>query len=280
MRSQTPIYLSVVIPAYNEEERIADSLYVVKDYLHTRAYRSEIIIVDDGSRDLTSEIVKFIDIYEEEIREQERGSIVENSKNMGKGFSIARGILQARGEIILTCDTDLSIPIEEVEKFLPYFSSGYSVVVGSRYLRDSRGEVVPSYRRVFSLLFKLCVRVLVMKGVTDTQCGFKAYRRDAAQRIALLQQIHGFGYDVEHLYLAQKLGYRIKEVPVRWKHHEGSKVNILKDSWMMFRDLVRIRMMHRTVPVVSSDPRTLDYCSSRAKCGQPMMRTPIDRPHR
>jgi dolichyl-phosphate beta-glucosyltransferase len=273
MYSPTPVYLSVVIPAYNEEERIADSLYALKDYLHAREYRSEIIIVDDGSCDLTSEIVKFIDIYGEEIREQERGSLVANGKNMGKGFSIARGILQARGEIILTCDTDLSIPIAEVEKFLPYFSNGYSVVVGSRFLHDSQGEVAPFYRRVFSLLFGLCVRVLVMKGIADTQCGFKAYHREAAHRIARLQKIHGFGYDVEHLYLAQKLGYRVKEVPVTWKHHEGSKVNILKDSWIMFRDLVRIRMMHRALSVTSSDHRSPDCSPSRAERDQPMGRT-------
>jgi len=247
MSSATAVYLSVVIPAFNEEERIADSLYCVKDYLHTRPYRSEIIVVDDGSHDLTIEIVKFIDIYGEEIHEQEAGSLIENVKNVGKGFSIARGILRARGEIILTSDTDLSTPIEEVEKLLPYFSEGYSVVIGSRNLPESEVKAKPFRRQFLSQIFNLCVRALVIKGVADTQCGFKAYRRDAAHRIALLQRVYGFGYDVEHLYLAQKLGYAIKEVPVKWQHRDGSKVNPFLDSVKMLRDLLRIRLMHRSL---------------------------------
>jgi dolichyl-phosphate beta-glucosyltransferase len=247
MSSATPVYLSVIIPAYNEEERIADSLYCVKDFLYTRPYHSEIIVVDDGSRDLTTEIVRFIDIYGEEIREQEAGSLMENVKNVGKGFSIARGILRARGEIILTSDTDLSTPIEEVEKLLPYFSQGYSVVVGSRNLPESEVEAKPLRRQFLSRIFNFCVQTLVIKGVSDTQCGFKAYRRDAAHRIAMLQRVYGFGYDVEHLYLAQKLGYAIKEVPVKWRHQEGSKVDPFKDSVKMLRDLVRIRLMHRSL---------------------------------
>lgn len=247
MSSATPVYLSVVIPAYNEEERIADSLYCVKDYLHTRPYHSEIIVVDDGSHDLTTEIVKFIDIYGEEILEQEAGSLMENVKNVGKGFSVARGILRARGDIILTSDTDLSTPIEEIEKLLPYFSEGYSVVVGSRNLPASHVEAKPWRRRFLSRIFNLCVQAFVIRGVSDTQCGFKAYRRDAAHRIAMLQRIYGFGYDVEHLYLAQKLGYTIKEVPVKWRHHDGSKVNPFLDSLKMFRDLLRIRILHRSL---------------------------------
>jgi dolichyl-phosphate beta-glucosyltransferase len=247
MRGAAPVYLSVVIPAFNEEERIADSLYGIKEYLHTRPYRSEIIVVDDGSRDLTTEIVKFIDIYGEEIHEQESGSLLENVKNVGKGFSIARGILRAQGEIILTSDTDFSTPIEEIEKLLPYFAKGYSIVVGSRHLPESEVEARPWCRQFLSRLFNWCVRILVLNGISDTQCGFKAYRHDAARHIATLQRISGFGYDVEHLYLAYKLGYTVKEVPVKWQHRGESKVNPFLDSLKMLGDLVRIRMSHRSL---------------------------------
>ena len=230
MSNSMPVYLSVVIPAYNEEERIADSLYCVKDYLHTRPYHSEIIVVDDGSRDLTTEIVKFIDIYGEEVHEQEAGSLMENVKNVGKGFSVARGILRARGEIILTSDTDLSTPIEEVEKLLPHFSDGYSVVVGSRNLPESEVEAKPLRRQFLSQIFNFCVQALVIKGVADTQCGFKAYRRDAAHRIALLQKVYGFGYDVEHLYRNRTAGgarYRaVRGGEVRGKREGAGSLRI------------------------------------------------------
>ncbi len=246
MNNQKP-YLSLIIPAYNEQNRIADSLYKVKDYLAQQPFRSEIIVVDDGSRDLTTEVVKFIDIYGKETKEQDEGQLMENIKNVGKGFSIARGMIKASGEIVMFSDADLSTPIEEIEKLLPWFDKGYDVVIGSRKLADSEVEKKPWYRDVMSLIFNLAVQTISVPGIKDTQCGFKAYRREAAQRIALLQRIYGFGFDVEHLYIARKQGFKIKEVAVKWEHMDGSKISPVKDSIRMFTDLLKIRWLHRAM---------------------------------
>lgn len=239
------IYLSVVIPAYNEQERIADSLYRVKEYLRAQPYRSEIIVVDDGSADLTTEVVKTIDIYGQEIHEQAPGELMENIKNVGKGFSIARGLLKARGEIVLFSDADLSTPIEELEKLLPFFDEGYSVVIGSRKAPDAIVAPKPLLRRMMSRVLNAFVQVLTVPGIRDTQCGFKAYRRESAHRLALLQRIYGFAFDMEHLYIARRLGLQIKEVGVRWTHADGSKVHPVRDSYRMFRDMLKIRLYHR-----------------------------------
>ncbi len=241
------IFLSVIIPAYNEQERIADSLYIIKDYLSAQNYRSEIIVVDDGSSDLTMEIVKFIDIYGREIKEQDEGTLLENIKNVGKGFSVARGMIKARGKVVLFSDADLSTPIEEVEKLLPYIDQGYSVVIGSRGLADSVVEKKPFLRQIISNTLNIIVKLFAVSGIQDTQCGFKLYTRDAAQRIALLQRVYGFAFDIEHLYIARKLGLKIKEVPVKWDHKEGSKVDLVKESIRMILDMIKIRYLHRNL---------------------------------
>jgi dolichyl-phosphate beta-glucosyltransferase len=240
-------YLSVIIPAFNEQSRIADSLYAIKEYLSEQPYRSEMIVVDDGSNDLTTEIVKFIDIYGKEVNEHDEGTLMENLKNVGKGYSIARGMMRASGKIVLFTDADLSTPINEIEKLLPQFDEGYDVVIGSRNLEDSIVERKPWYRDAMSLLFNTAVRLISVNGINDTQCGFKAYRREVAHRIAMRQRIYGFGFDVEHLYIARKSGFKIKEVAVEWKHKEGSTVDPVKDSITMFLDLIRIRWIHRTL---------------------------------
>lgn len=246
MSEQTP-YLSVIIPAYNEQSRIADSLYEIKDYLSEQPYHSEIIVVDDGSNDLTTEIVKFIDIYGKEINEHDEGTLMENHKNVGKGYSIARGMMRASGEIILFTDADLSTPITELPKLLAYFDEGFDVVIGSRNMQDSQVEKKPWYRNLMSSLFNTAVRLISIRGINDTQCGFKAYRREVAHQVASLQRIYGFGFDVEHLYIAKKSGYRIKEVGVEWHHKEGSTVDPLPDAITMFLDLLRIRWLHRSL---------------------------------
>lgn len=244
MNKDSP-YLSVIIPAYNEQSRIADSLYKIKDYLATKDFHSEIIVVDDGSSDLTTEVVRFIDIYGKEVHEQDAGHLMENIKNVGKGFSIARGMMRADGEVVLFTDADLSTPIEELDKFLPYFAQGYDVVIGSRNLEDSEVEKKPWYRNIMSGVFNTAVRLLSVKGIKDTQCGFKAYSRQAAHQVAMLQRIYGFSFDVEHLYIAHKQGFRIKELPVKWEYVEGSRVDPLRDPLRMLLDLLRIRWLHR-----------------------------------
>ncbi len=241
------IYLSVVIPAYNEQERIADTLYRVKDYLSEQDYKSEIIIVDDGSGDWTTEVVKTIDIYGEEMKDQKVSAIMENVKNVGKGFSVARGIIKAQGTYILFSDADLSTPIEEIEKFLPVLEDGCDVVIGSRRLKESEVEKKPFYRDLMSATFNAVVSLFAISGIRDTQCGFKAFRRKAGHEIAKQQKLFGFSFDVEQLYLANRLGYCIKEIPVKWQHMEGSTVSPIRDSIKMFADVMRIRLVHRNL---------------------------------
>lgn len=239
-----PPYLSIVIPAYNEQERIADTLFAVKEYLSQQQYSSEVIVVDDGSTDFTTEVVRTVDIYSNEIRDQNVSVVMENVKNVGKGFSVARGMLKSQGTIILFSDADLSTPIQEIEKLLPYFNEGYDIVIGSRNLPESEVEKKPFYRQLMSLTFRIIVQTLTVRGIQDTQCGFKAFRRDVAHDIAHLQRTYRFGFDVEQLYIAAKRGYRVKEVPVKWVHQEGSKVSIVRDSLAMIADVMRIRRFH------------------------------------
>jgi dolichyl-phosphate beta-glucosyltransferase len=247
MTESPEVFLSVIIPAFNEQERIADSLYLIKDYLSKQSYRSEIIVVDDGSSDLTMEIVKFIDIYGREIKEQDEGTILENIKNVGKGFSVARGMIKARGKLVLFSDADLSTPIEEIEKLLPHINEGYSIVIGSRGMTESIVEKKPFHREIISNTLNIIVKLLAVSGIQDTQCGFKLYTRDAAQRVALLQRIYGFAFDIEHLYIARKLHFKIKEVPVKWDHKDGSKVDLVKESIRMILDMIKIRYLHRNL---------------------------------
>jgi dolichyl-phosphate beta-glucosyltransferase len=241
---QDEVYLSVVIPAYNEQARIADTIYAVKDYLAHQSYRSEVIVVDDGSADLTTEVVRTIDIYASEIKRQDVSIIMENVKNVGKGFSVARGMLAARGRYIMFTDADLAAPIEEVEKLLPFLESGWDVVIGSRRIGSAAAEQKSLARRMASALFNLIVQVFAVRGIYDTQCGFKAFTQSAAHRIARLQKTYRFSFDVEQLYIATCLGLRIKEVPVKYVHQEGSTVQT-KDIVPMLLDVMNIRWLHR-----------------------------------
>lgn len=244
METSTPeLYLSVVIPAYNEQARIADTLYAVKDYLSRQPYRSEVIVVDDGSADLTTEVVRAIDIVASELKEQEVSVIMENVKNVGKGFSVARGMLAAQGRFIMFCDADLATPMEEIEKFFPHLEQGFEVVIGSRRLAESSVERKSPARRLASAVFNALVSALVVRGIKDTQCGFKAFTRPAAHAIARAQKTYRFSFDVEQLFLARAFGYRIKEIPVNYTHQDGSTVRP-SDTLKMLIDILKIRFLH------------------------------------
>lgn len=238
------LYLSVIIPAYNEQERIADTLYVVKDYLAGQTYNSEVIIVDDGSTDWTTEVVRSVDYYSNEIKSQGISVVLENVKNVGKGFSVARGMLKAKGKYVLFLDADLAAPIDQVIHLLPYLEQGYDVVIGSRRLGKAFAENKSLARRILSTGFNWFVSLLIVRGLKDTQCGFKAFQHEAAQQIARRQKTYRFSFDVEQLYLAKKLGYRIKEVPIRYVHKDGSKVNPLVTAFQMVVDVLKIRLLH------------------------------------
>ena len=236
------IYLSVVIPAFNEEERIEETLSKIELYLKKQDYPYEIIVVDDGSEDNTARLVMNYPTYNHTLR------LLQNEGNKGKGYSVKRGVLEARGAYILFSDADLSTPIEEVEKLMPWFDKGYDIVIGSRGLPQSNIVIhQPLYRETMGRIFNLLVQLLTIKGIKDTQCGFKCFRGDVARDIFNRQTLSGFSFDVEVLYIATKLNYRIKEVPINWYNSPRTKVNALTDSLKMLFDLVRINLSNHKI---------------------------------
>lgn len=225
--------ISVVIPAYNEENRIGGTLKEINRFCKDRFANYEIIVVDDCSRDKTGEVVS--SVGDNNIR------ILRNSVNRGKGFSVKRGILSARYPLVLFSDSDLATPITELPKFLDIAKKN-DIVIASRNCPES--EIVvgqPFYRRFMGKIFPLFVNSLVVGGFKDTQCGFKLFRTNAGKRIVRLQRMERFSFDVEILFIAGKMGYRVAEVPVRWVDKAGSKVSPIKDGTMMLVDLFRIR---------------------------------------
>jgi len=239
--------ISLIVPVYNEQERIASSLYQIKDYLTELDVTSEVIVIDDGSNDLTAEIVKFVELYGAEFKSQTIGRLEKNAVNVGKGYSIASGILNSKGNVVIFTDADGATPISELPKLLEKINNDYDVVIGSRKHDHSRTTGRTPTRRILSWVFNRVARLLGLVDVDDSQCGFKAYRREAAIQVASHQKTTGFCFDVEHLYIAKKLGYRITEVPVEWNHSEGSSLSLVRDSVSMFADLLRIKFIHRNL---------------------------------
>ncbi|MFB3922468.1 MAG: dolichyl-phosphate beta-glucosyltransferase [Terriglobia bacterium] len=230
-------FLTVVIPAYNEAMRIGTTLEQVHQYVSTRNFPCELMVVDDGSRDETPDILK---------RFQERHpavQILRNEPNRGKGFTVRRGVLAARGEFVLFTDADLSAPIEEANKLLGALeSTGADVAVGSRALdRRLIGVHQPWRREMAGRVFNLMVRLFTGLEIRDTQCGLKLFRRASTARAFELQRVTGFGFDPEVLFLIERLGGKIVEVPVRWNDSPATKVRFLRDATRMFLDLVAIR---------------------------------------
>jgi glycosyltransferase involved in cell wall biosynthesis len=228
--------LSIIIPAYNEESRLPKTLERIHNYVVARGYPAEIIVVDDGSCDGTVKVV------EEERKKYPELRLISNASNQGKGFSVRHGMLKARGEIALFTDADLSAPIEEADKLLmAIYADNYDAAIGSRAMRDLVQVPQSIFRRVAGKAFNLLVRLCTGIRFGDTQCGFKAFRREASRIVFEQQRIEGFGFDPEVLFLAGYHGLQVTEVPVRWAHVPGTKVKVFTDSLRMFRDLVKIR---------------------------------------
>lgn len=223
--------ISIIIPAYNEEKRLASALDNIISYMAKNYPDYEIIVVDDGSTDNTIKVA-----------EKKNVRIIKNPKNMGKGYSVKNGMLNAGGDYLLFSDADLSTPIEELGNFLNLIKE-HEVIIGSRNLSESNITATqPFYRRALGKIFPLLVSIFVLRGIKDTQCGFKLFKKDAAKKIFTKQTIAGFGFDVEILYLARKYGYSVKELPVSWKNDPHSKVSVIRDSFRMLLDLIRIRI--------------------------------------
>lgn len=250
--NHTHIGLSVVIPAYNEARRLPSFLDSVLRYLEKGTNGSfEIIVVDDGSIDGTARVATAMDTGSGVIR------VLRLDRNRGKGFAIRTGMLAARGKLRLFADADGATPIEELVKLVAAIDAGADIAVASRALPDdSRCVDSRLSRRIMGTCFNLLVRAVAVPGIRDTQCGFKLFRAEAAERLFRAQQIPGFGFDPEVLFLAHKQAYVTAEIPVNWQDVAGSKVNVVNDSLRMFADLFAIRlawMLGRYRDIRSSD---------------------------
>jgi glycosyltransferase involved in cell wall biosynthesis len=226
--------LSIVIPAFNEAQRIGPTLERVLRFVSAHHLDTEVIVIDDGSTDTTSEVAR-----------EYAGDglqVLGNEHNSGKGYSVRRGLLQARGTWVLFTDADLSAPIEEVDRLLEATDNGADIAIGSRAVDRSKIVIHQSRsREVGGIIYNWAVQLILGLRLQDTQCGFKLFRREAVVEVFKRQTIPGFGFDPEILFLAKQRGLEIREVPVVWSHDEGTKVRFLADGIGMFLDLLKIR---------------------------------------
>jgi dolichyl-phosphate beta-glucosyltransferase len=229
--------ISIVIPAYNEGERLGPTLDRVLSFVLQTGREAEIIVVDDGSVDRTADIVR-------DYAHQSPGIIhlLQNPGNRGKGYSVRNGMLNSNGDILLFTDADLSSPIEEATKLFSAVANGADIAIGSRWARaELQTKRQSILRQVLGRVFNAVSRLILGLNFKDTQCGFKAFRREAAKTLFPLQRIQGWGFDPEILFLAQKLGFEIDEVPVRWGHDTRTRINPLVDGSRMLAEMLRIR---------------------------------------
>lgn len=230
-------FLSIVIPAYNEARRIGNTVQKVWEYANTKPFNTELIVVDDGSTDKSPALLQAATKESPLIR------VLRNDRNRGKGFSVRRGVLEAQGQFVLFTDADLSAPIEETDKLLAALeSSGADAAVGSRALRrELIGIHQPKFREYGGRFFNLLVRLFTGLEIHDTQCGLKLFRRATTRRAFELQRVEGFGFDPEVLFLIERLGGRVTEVPVRWDDNPATKVRFVRDAFRMVLDLIGLR---------------------------------------
>lgn len=230
-------FLSIVIPAYDEESRIVDTLGQVVGYLESQSYPWEVVVADDGSTDATATLV-------EEFASQHPNVRLLHLTHRGKGWAVKHGMLEAIGRYRFLCDADLSMPIDQVERFLPPLLDGVDIAIGSREAPGARRIGEPSRRHLMGRFYNWLVRALVVPGVADTQCGFKCFRGDVVPQLFAAQRIDGFAFDVEVLFLAARKEMTIQEVAIDWHYRDQSKVRPVRDSLLMTLDLLRIRWRH------------------------------------
>jgi glycosyltransferase involved in cell wall biosynthesis len=225
--------LSIVIPAHNEEKRLPPTLEQVFAFLGSQNFEAEVLVVENGSTDRTYEIAQSYTAQHKNLR-----VIRENGR--GKGLAVRYGMLEARGEYRLMCDADLSMPIEETVKFLAPDVAGFDIVIASREAPGSVRYNEPRYRHLGGRLINLIIRLLILPGLQDTQCGFKCFRAEAADDLFKRQTLMGWSFDIELLFIARRHGYRIIEVPIDWYYRTESKVNAVSDAMRMIHDIFQI----------------------------------------
>jgi dolichyl-phosphate beta-glucosyltransferase len=230
----TAPFLSIVIPAHNEEHRLPPSLQKIDTFLRTQPYSAEVLVIENGSQDRTVEVAN-------DFARQAPYLRVISEAQRGKGLAVRRGMLEARGEYRFICDADLSMPIDQVNRFLPPNLAHAEVVIGSREIRGAVRYHEPVYRHLIGRGFNSIVRWMALPGLQDTQCGFKCFCARAAENVFSRQSLSGMSFDVEVLFIARRLGYTIQEVPIDWYFDPDSRVRLVKDSLGMFWDLLTIR---------------------------------------
>lgn len=242
IKNQGKIFLSVVIPAYNEEENFKKGvLKEVDEYLRRQKYDWEVIVVDDGSTDRT---VKLLENF---VKSKKNWQLIKNP-HQGKSQTVITGLKKASGQYRLFTDFDQATPIKEVEKLLEK-TKDYDVVFGSREIKGAKREQEPWYRHLMGKVFNLLVQLLTVRGIHDTQCGFKLFKKEVIEKVlpklrvgkARAKGAYTGAFDVELLFLAQKAGFKVKEVPIYWKHVKTTRVSPLKDSFKMFFEILKIR---------------------------------------
>ena len=225
-------FFSIVIPAHNEQNRLPGTLEQIFHFLEKQSFSSEVIVVENGSTDRTHEVA-------EEFASRHPSLLVIQSEK-GKGAAVQRGMLTARGEYRFMCDADLSMPVEEIVKFIPPALQNFDIAIASREAKGSVRYNEPSYRHWGGRGINFLIQTLILPGLNDTQCGFKCFRAEVAEDIFKRQTLHGWSFDIELLYIARRHGYRIVEIPIHWYHFSDSKVSALRDAVRMISDIFRI----------------------------------------
>jgi len=229
-----PLFLSIIIPALNEADRLPASLEQIDRFLASQPYRAEVVIVENGSTDNTVQVVQAFAAKHPYIR-------LFAGEPRGKGRAVRRGMLEAQGEYRFICDADLSMPIDELIKFLPPQLHDFDIAIGSREAKDSKRIGEPFHRHLMGRVNNWLIKLIALRGFEDTQCGFKLFNRRAAEDLFRVQRTNGIGFDVELLYVAQRRGYRIVEVPINWYYNADSKMDLVKDTLAMLREMTEIR---------------------------------------
>lgn len=232
-------FLSIIIPAHNEQYRLPDSLEKINDFLIKQRYIAEIIVVENGSTDNT------VGVVENKQSDYQNLKLIKVQRR-GKGLAVKTGMLAAKGQYRFLADADLSMPIEEINNFLPPKLESCDIAIGSREINGSKRHNEPFYRHLIGRVFNTMIHFLALPNIQDTQCGFKCFRADVAEAVFPLQTLHGMSFDVEVLLIAHRLGFIIQEIPINWYFNADSRVRLFKDSIQMTQDLITIRRnIHR-----------------------------------